>query len=348
MLSRKSASLSVLLALAGVGLAQAQQNAARVILVSSSVNPPSVSNVYYLGAMEGAFAKHNIEVQLQQSSGSPSSVAAIISGKAQFASINLNTLANAAAEGVKGKIVVAGNFDFPGLILSRPEITTAKMLEGKTMASSALGSIEYTVARAWLVNQGVDFGKINWVSTRQSTVTVQVLMSGQAAAAWFNMASAVTALAKAPSLHILANAESLAKTAPSTGGIIVVTDRFAQQNPELIQHFVEAIIEGNRLLYKDQAVFDETVEKWIPGVYNAEQKQLLYDAYRPSWGVNGGLNLKVMGEVLAGWKSDVNPDRARNPNFSKIEDLVDTRFVRAALAKLGVQQGALDDAAWLR
>ena len=115
MLSRKSASLSVLLVLAGVGLAQAQQNAAKVTLVSSSVNPPSVSNVYYLGAMEGAFTKHNIEVQLQQSSGSPSSVAAIISGKAQFASINLNTLANAAAEGVKAKIVVAGNFDFPGL-----------------------------------------------------------------------------------------------------------------------------------------------------------------------------------------------------------------------------------------
>jgi ABC-type nitrate/sulfonate/bicarbonate transport system substrate-binding protein len=271
-----------------------------------------------------------------------------MSGKAEFASVNLNTLANAAAEGVKAKIVAAGNFDFPGLILSRPEITAPKMLEGKKMAASALGSIEYTVARAWMANSGVDFNKVDWVSTRQTTATIQVLTNGQVAAAWLNMASAVSALAMAPNLHILANAETLAKTAPTTGGIIVVTDRFAQQNPALIQSFVEAIIEGNRMLYKDKAFFDTTVEKWMPGVYTAEQKQLLYDAYRPSWGVNGGLNLKVMGEVLAGWKSDVNPDRANNPNFSKIEDLVDTRFARAALGKLGVYDGALDDAAWMK
>jgi NitT/TauT family transport system substrate-binding protein len=345
MLSRRNA-LAAILTLACADLAQAQER--KVTLVSSSVNPPSVSNVYYLGAEEGPFKKNGLEVHLQQSAGSPSSVAAIVSGKAEFASINLNTLANAAAEGVQAKIVAAGNFDFPGLILSQPAITAPKMLEGKKMAASALGSIEYTVARAWLVNQGVDFSKIDWVATRQTSVTIQVLTSGQASAAWLNMASAVKALAMAPKLHILADAESLARNAPTTGGIIVVTDKFAQDNPKLIQAFVDSIVEGNRMLYKDEGFFNSTVEKWMPGVYTSAQKHLLYEAYRPSWGVNGGLNLKVMANVLDTWKSDVNPKRAKNPYFSKIEDLVDTRYVRAALKKLGVHEGALDDAAWMK
>jgi ABC-type nitrate/sulfonate/bicarbonate transport system substrate-binding protein len=334
--------------LASAGLAQAQTKPQSVTLVSSTVNPPSVSNVYYLAAMGGPLQKRGIEVHLQQSSGSPSSVAAIVSGRAEFASVNLNTFASAVAEGVKGKVVVAGSFDSPGVILSRPDITSVKMLEGKKMASASFGSMEYTIARAYLTQQDVDFSKIDWVATRQSSVTLQALMAGQVAAAWFNMASAAKALQKAPDLHILVTAEQLAKSAPTTGGIIIVTDRYIQQHGDVVKNFVEAIVEGNRMLYKDKGYFDATVEKWLPGVYDAKQKQLLYEAYRPSWGVNGGLNLKVMGHVLEGWKTDVNPKRAKNPYFSKIEDLVDTQFARAALQKLGVYKGSLDDAAWMK
>ena len=319
----------------------------KATLVSSSVNPPSVSNVYYLGALDGAFARHGLDISLQQSSGSPSSLAAIVSGKAEFASINLNTLANAAAEGVKAKIVVTGNFDFPGLVLTRPEITSAKQLEGKRMGASALGSIEYTVAHAYLTSQGVDFSKISWVATRQTTNTIAALAAGQIDAAWLNMASAVSALAIAPNLKILADADQLSRSAPTTGGIVVVTDRFAQQDPQRIDDFVAATIEGNRALYRDRAFFDRVVEKWMPGVYTQEQKKLLYDAYRPSWGVNGGLNMTAMANDLANWKSSVNPDRADNPNFSRIEDLVDTRFARRALAKLGVLPNTLDNPQWM-
>jgi ABC-type nitrate/sulfonate/bicarbonate transport system substrate-binding protein len=307
-----------------------------------------VSNVYYLGALDGAFARHGLDVSLQQSSGSPSSLAAIVSGRAEFASINLNTLANAAAEGVKAKIVVAGNFDFPGLILARPEITSVKQLEGKRMGASALGSIEYTVANAYLLSQGVDFKKISWVATRQTTNTIAALAAGQIDAAWLNMASAVSALAVAPNLKVLADAEQLSRNAPTSGGIVVVTDRFALQNPQMIDDFVAATIEGNRALYQDRTFFDRVVEKWMPGVYNAEQKQLLYEAYRPSWGVNGGLNMKEMANDLANWKSSVNPDHAVNPNFNTIEDLVDTRFAAHALAALGVLPDTLDAPQWMK
>lgn len=347
--SRRLAAAALIVLLPGAALAQAAPDAklVDVTLVSSTANPPSVSNIYYLAALDRTFRKHGLNVHLQQSSGSPSSMAAIISGNAEFASINLTTLANAAAEGIKAKIVATGNFDFPGIILSQPEINSVKDLEGKKMGASAIGSMEYTVARGYLVHEGVDFSKISWVATRQTSVTIQALSAHQIDAAWIVVAAAVSALAVDPKLKVLVDAAAISKVAPNPGGTVVVTDTFAKEHPEIIQAFVDAVIEGNRVLYNDKSFFDAVVEHWLPGIYTAEQKQFLYAAYQPSWGVNGGLAMNVMHSAMQSWMTDVNPDRAKNPYFSKVEDLVDTRFAGATLGKMGKLDGTLDNAEWL-
>jgi ABC-type nitrate/sulfonate/bicarbonate transport system substrate-binding protein len=319
----------------------------KVTLVSSTVNPPSISNIYYLAAMAGAFKAHGLDVLLQQSSGSPSSLAAIVSGRAEFASIAVTTLANAAAEGVKARMVVTGNFDFPGMILSGPAIRSVKDLEGKRMGATAIGSMEYTIARSYLKKQGVNLDRIDWVATRQTSNTIQALGSGQIAAAWIVMSSAVTALQLHPGLKILVDAETLARINPNPGGAVVVTDRYAAQNAATIDAMVAAVIEANRALYNDRGFFDATVDKWFPNIYDAAQKKLLYEAYRPSWGVNGGLPLGVMRAALDNWKTDINPDRAVNPNFSRVEELMDTRSAAKALGQMGVMKDVLDTAEWM-
>jgi ABC-type nitrate/sulfonate/bicarbonate transport system substrate-binding protein len=328
---------------ANAALAQGQ----KVTLVSSTVNPPSISNIYYLAAMDSAFKKHGLDVQLQQPSGSPSSLAAIVSGRAEFASIAVTTLANAAAEGVKAKMVVTGNFDFPGMLLSTARIQSVKDLEGKRMGATAIGSMEYTIARSYLKKQGVDLAKIDWVATRQTSNTIQAMAVGQIDAAWIVMSSAVTALKLHPTLKILVDAETLAKVNPNPGGAVVVTDRYAAQNEKTIDAMVAAVIEANRQLYNDRAFFDGVVDKWFPNIYTPDQKELLYKAYRPSWGVNGGLPLSVMRAALENWKTDVNPDRATNPHFSKVEELMDTRFAAKALREMGVMKDVLDTAEWM-
>ena len=342
-----AASLSLALALfAPVPAAQAQTPLKKVTLVSSTVNPPSITNIYYLAAMEGAFKEHGLEVLLQQSSGSPSSVAAIISAKADFGSVAVTTLANAVAEGVKAKMVVTGNFDFPGMILAQPSIKSIKDLEGKRMGASAIGSMEYAIAQAYLVKQGVDFSKITWVATRQTSNTVQALAAAQIDAAWMNTPAALPALKMAPQLKILVDATTIAAASPNPGGAVVVTERFAQQSPDTVQAFVDAVIEANRALYKDRAFFDRVVDTYFPGISSAVQRDLLYEAHRASWGVNGGLPLGVMESALDNWKKNINPDKAKNPFFSKAEDLMDLRFARKSLERLGKFEGALDVAEW--
>jgi hypothetical protein len=161
------------------------------------------------------------------------------------------------------------------------------------------------------------------------------------------MSSAVTAIQVHPNLKILVDAGTLAKVNPNPGGAVVVTDRYAAQNAPTIEAMVGAVIEANRGLYNDRGFFDRVADKYFPGIYNAEQKTLLYDAYRPSWGVNGGLPLPVMRAALDNWKTDVNPDRASNPNFSKVEELMDTRYAAKVLSGLGVMKDVLDTADWM-
>lgn len=329
------------------GGAFAQGAPATVTLVSSTVNPPSISNIYYLAAIDATFEKHGLKVQLQQSAGSPSSVAAIISARAEFASVAVTTLANAAAEGVKARMIVTGNFDFPGVLIGQPSINSLKELEGKTMGASAIGSMEYVISQGFLVKQGVDFAKIKWVATRQTTNTVQALAQGQIDAAWLNTPSVLSALKLAPNLKVLADAATIARVSPNPGGAVVVTDRYAQANPKVVEAFVAAVIEANRKLYNDRAFFDAVVDKWMPGIYDAGQKTILYDSHRPSWGVNGGLPLNVMRAALDSWMTNVNPDRAKNPHFSKIEDLINFAHARKYLETAGVMPGALDTAEWM-
>src|SRR5262245_1268148 len=299
--------------------ATAQQ---KVTLVSSTVNPPSISNIYYLAAMDSAFRRHGLDVQLQQSSGSPSSLAAIVSGRAEFASIAVTTLANAAAEGGKAKMVVTGHIDFRGLILSPERLQPVSDLEGKRMGASAIGSMKYTIARSYMKKRGVDLAKIEWVATRQTSNTIQAMAVGQIDAAWIVMSSAVTALKTHPQLKVLVDAETLARANPNPGGAVVTTDRYTAQNAKTMEAMVGAVIEANRALYNDRGFFDRVVDKWFPGIYSAEQKDMLYRAYRPSWGVNGGMPLGVMRSALENWKTDVNPDRATNPHFSKVEEQI--------------------------
>jgi ABC-type nitrate/sulfonate/bicarbonate transport system substrate-binding protein len=345
--------LGVTLALALSATAAIAQSADKkprtpVRLLSSTYNPPRVQNMYYFAGLEGYFQKYGLDVTVQQSPGSPASLAAAVGGKAEFASINMITLANAAAEGVKAKAIVIGNFDSPGAILAQPSIKSVKDLEGKTMATSSIGTLEYTVARGYLRAQGVNIDSIKWVATQNSANTVQAMKAGRVDASWIEMPLVVKALEIAPNLKILVDAKQIAEVSPTSAGVVVVTDKYIAEHRDIVQAFVSAVIEANRRMYNDRAFYDKTVNKYIPGVYTEKQLDLLYTAFRASWGVNGGFKIPVLEDGLEHWKTAINPKRAKNPYFSKLDQLIDTSFSAEAIKKLGKVDGALDQADWLK
>jgi ABC-type nitrate/sulfonate/bicarbonate transport system substrate-binding protein len=201
------------------------------------------------------------------------------------------------------------------------------------------------VPRIYFASKGLDNDKIHWAATGNEGNSVQALVVRRVDAAFLHVAESLAAFKRNPSLKVLVESGEFSKVAPATGAIVVVTDAYAKAHPEIVGAFVDSIIEANRRLYEDRSFFDAVVEKWMPGVYDASQKAVLYNAYQPSWGVNGGLNMKAFSSVLEAWKK-TNPTGANNPYFTTADYLVDTSFAKSTLDRIGRMDGALDAAAW--
>jgi NitT/TauT family transport system substrate-binding protein len=323
-----------------------QPEVANITLVSSSVSPPNISNIYYYAARDGKFMdKHGLKLNLQQSGGSPNSLAAIKSGSAHFASINFNTLANAAANGDKLKLIVSGNFAFPGALLAGSKITDIKQLATAKMGTTQLGAMDQTVATGILKAKGVDTSKVEWVATQNTGFGIQYLTSGRIDAEYLSANDVVQAL-RSPNIHILVDAKETQEISPNSGGTVVVTQDFLAKNPKTVQAFVTAVIEGNRFVSASLDNYKSIGKPIMGDVYSDDDYKVLFDQYGPGFGVNGGLPGSYFNRFMGVWKEAINPEKANNPYFQKASDLIDYRFAGAALKTLGVQKGAPDEPDW--
>ena len=218
------------------------------------------------------------------------------------------------------------------------------------MGATAIGSMEYTIARATCRTQGVDMSKIEWVATRQTSNTIQAMSAGQIDAAWIVMsirrhraqgASAVEDPGATP--------RRWRRPMPNPGGAVVVTDRYAAQNGKTIEAMVAAVIEANRALYNDRKASSTGLStSGSPTSTAPSRRTCSTQSYRPSWGVNGGLPLGVMRSALENWKTDVNPEPRQQSAFlqGRGPDGHALRRTRRS-REIGVMKDVLDTAEWM-
>lgn len=124
----------------------------------------------YLGKAQGFFSKRNIDVTLEQAQGGAAIVPAVVSGQYQFGFSNVVSLMLAQAQNVPIKAVANGNNatadpkkDFGMLVVKDPAITTAKDLEGKTVATNTLKNIVDTSVKEIVKQAGGDSSKVKFV-----------------------------------------------------------------------------------------------------------------------------------------------------------------------------------------
>ena len=124
----------------------------------------------YLGKTQGIFAKHNIDLTMEQAQGGAAIVPAVVSGQYQFGFSNIVSLLLAQSKNVPVKAVANGNNstgdpakDFGELIVKDPAIRTAKDLEGRTVATNTLKNIVDTSVKDIVSKAGGDAGKVKFV-----------------------------------------------------------------------------------------------------------------------------------------------------------------------------------------
>lgn len=236
----------------------------------------------YLGKEKGLFAKHDIDLTLKQAEGGAAIVPAVMSNEYQFGFSNIISLLLAKSQGLPLKVVSNGTNstgedgkDFAGLyVRADSPITSAKQLEGKTVAANTLQNIVDTSVRASVRKDGGDPTKVKFTALPFPDQPA-ALQNGQVDAVFVVEPFQQAVLANGAKLI----ASSYVDAAPDLCVALYFTSEQTQtENPDLVKRFTDAMQES--LSYADSHP-DET--RQIIGTYTKIDKAVIAKATLPKY-----------------------------------------------------------------
>lgn len=162
--SRSAFLLGLPVAAAGLTRPARAQSAPAVLRVGATAND-TYAEVYF-GADSGIFAKAGLDVQISTFTNGAAVAAAVASGALDLGVTNPVQLANAVTNNIPFAYFCGGAYystAAPTTVLAVAKdspIKTARDLEGKIVANSALKDLTQLAAVAWLTTGGADVAKI--------------------------------------------------------------------------------------------------------------------------------------------------------------------------------------------
>ena len=306
---------------AGVTAAGAQANCQgglRKINVGVAVSPPNVVHTTpYVAKELGLFAKHCVDANIIQFDGgeSPAATAAVAQGTAIS---NVNDVA--IGRGMKARQLWGLAPRPPQVYAVAESIKSAADLKGKRLsaAGGGVGSFNWRMGREVLRSANLDVADVQFIS--QGTAgRLPGLVAGQLDAVALHPEDMYLAMKQKPGLHALTSISDLLPLYMfnAYGG----SNDFVGRDRALIRDALAAMIEANRLIYRDK-------DKVLPIMVKATQKpqdavEFAWDSLTKGciWAVNEGFDPKrteftVNMDVAAG---DI--EAARKPAFDQVVDM---------------------------
>lgn len=260
-LRRFTLALALIVVLAGTSPATTQTLPA--LKVGATAND-TFAEAYYAQDM-GFFKKAGLNVELSTFTNGASVANAVASGAVDIGISNPVGLAGALTHGIPFTIVAGGGMystKEPTTVLcvaANSAIRSAKDLEGKTVAVSALKDLTQLGALAWLTKNGADVSKITWVELPFAEMGPAV-ERGTVAGAVISEPSLSAAKSKGL-VRVLGKAFDAISPQFLIGAWFTTTS-FAQKNPDLIKRFVSAIYETARWANAHQDQSGEILAKY--------------------------------------------------------------------------------------
>ncbi|EDY60717.1 MULTISPECIES: ABC transporter substrate-binding protein [Streptomyces] len=202
----------------------------------------------YLGQKQGFFARRGIELRMVTAQGGAAIIPGVVSGQFQFGFSNTTSLMLAQTKGVPVKSVVNGaasngkvGADVTGVLVKKDSpVKSAKHLAGRSVAVNTLQNIGDTTVRESVREDGGDPAKVKFVEIPFDQMPA-ALDGGRVDAAW--MGEPAQTVAKAQGARVIAS--PFAETDPKlTVATWFTSTKIAQQNPELVKKFTEAMTES--------------------------------------------------------------------------------------------------------
>ncbi|WP_405956797.1 ABC transporter substrate-binding protein [Streptomyces phaeochromogenes] len=202
----------------------------------------------YLGQKKGFFSSRGIDLKMETAQGGAAIIPGVLSGQFQFGFSNVTSLMIAQTKGVPIKSVVNGTAstgdtekDISGVAVKKDSpIKSAKELAGKTVAVNTLQNIGDTTVREVVRKDGGDPSKVKFVEMPFDQMPA-ALDGGQVDAAW--VGEPALTIAKGQGARVVAS--PFAETDPKlTIATYFASTKLAQENPDLVKKFTEAVTES--------------------------------------------------------------------------------------------------------
>jgi NitT/TauT family transport system substrate-binding protein len=199
---------------------------------------------------KGIFAKNGLDVTLQGLGGGPTAAAALQSGDVQIVDITGSEVVSADAAGADIIILATLTPVYPYVFEVSQAISSKDDLKGKTIAVRASGDATDVATRVLLKTEGLDPDKdVTILAVQQEGARMASLMAGQICCTVAQVQD--RALLEKNNFHMLFDMTML--DVPNAQGVIATKRTYANAHPDVIQRFMDALVESIARSKNDRA-----------------------------------------------------------------------------------------------
>jgi len=272
----------------------------------------------WLAKEAGIFAKNGLDVQLVYVRGGATVMMALLSKETPISQVGGSSIVGASLRGADAVMIAGGNATSDQWLMSRPDIKTAELLKGGSVAIAVFGGTSDSLARIALKRLGlapvkdVAILQIGGVPERLSA-----LERGKVQAAMLSMPDVF--IAQKNGFYTLAHV-----SLPYQTTSVATTRRFIRESPDIVRRYVKSQIEAVHRIKTDREMAVKVLAKYL----GSRDKEILERSYDHS-SADDKLPPKQY-PTLEGIKNILEPLAQTDPKAkaAKPEDFVDIRFVK--------------------
>lgn len=289
----------------------------------------TLSLPYFVAQKKGWLG--DLEIEEIYVTGDANAMRVLLSGNADIGTVGtLNVLASIEAKASIRAIHSWQPIGDYSLVLATGKGTKLADLAGKTFAASGPGGLPDQLPRLVMRQYGIDESTARFIQVGGHSARLQAVIGGRAEATLVNTVTALKGVNDGK-VTILTK---LSKEFPGLGYVWNVVRTESLNNPQLAaayQTLTEIGVRGSRYVMEHPDEAAEILHERLPDLDLAFLKSVVHDLNSENlWGVDGGLDPKV--ETFT---ADLNMRLGNLPRAPAPADVLDSRFVDAALKKLG-------------
>jgi ABC-type nitrate/sulfonate/bicarbonate transport system substrate-binding protein len=275
-----------------------------------------------------------LEVEDVHVTGDANAMRVLLSGNADIALVGmLNVLASIHAGASIRAIHSWQPIGDYSLVLATGKGTKLADLAGKTFASSGPGGLPDQLPRLIMRKHGIDESSTRFVQVGGHAARLQAVVGGRADATLVNTVTTLKGVQDGK-VTILTK---LSAEFPGLGYIWNVVRTDSLNKPDLAAAFqimTDIGIKGSRYIMENPDEAAAALHERLPDLDLAFLKAVVRDLNSENlWGVNGGLD-----PAVEEFTADLNMKLGNLPVAPPAKDVLDARFVDAALKQLGTYQ----------